>query len=262
MQFDHRRPQRTLLGLSAFVSLLVAAECRGESSPSVEDLIKQGCICEAEVDTASALKCYKAVESIQPDNVDVLVRIARQYRHLMADASSSDEKLRFGQMALEYGQKAATLDPHNSDAQLSPAISYGKMLPLLSSKEQVQASPKIKAGAETALRLNPKNDLAWHILGRWHRVVSEISGVKKAIGGLLFGKLPPASPQEATKCLQKAADLAPNRLIHQVELGRAYASLGDKSKARTCLQKGLAMPATEKEDFQAKQDAKAALAGL
>lgn len=247
--------------LGTFSWLLTTNEGLSQDA-NIEELLRQGDSYEAQINTARALGCYQAVADVQPNNADVLVRIARQYRHLMADADSTDEKLRLGQTALKYGEKAAALAPQNADAQLSPAISYGKLLPLLGSREQAKASPLIKAAAENAVRLSPGNDLAWHVLGRWHRVVSEVGGVKRAIGGMLFGKLPDASVDEAKKCLQRAIQLAPQRLIHQVEIGRLYASLGDTQKARLHLEKSLTMPVTEKEDVQAKQDAKTTLAKL
>lgn len=261
----HRTSSLTLCCFSAVFLWMAPEKGRGAdaiAAPNVEELIKRGDTCEAQIKTKDALGCYKAAESLEPTNVGLLVRIARQYRHLMADATNPDEKLRLGETALKYGQKAATLAPSDSNAQLSPAISYGKMLPLLSSREQARISPLIKAAAEKAVRLDSNNDLAWHILGRWHRVVSEIGSVKRAIGGLLFGALPEGSIEESTKCLKKAIQLAPGRLIHQVELGRAYADKGETDTARAYLKKGLAMPVREKEDTQAKSDAKATLAKM
>ena len=89
-------------------------------------------------------------------NADVLTE--RQYRHLMAGASSDDVILRLDHIALRFGVKAASLAPRNSEAQISAAISQGKMLPLLSKGEQLRISLLIKAQAETAILLNPNHD--------------------------------------------------------------------------------------------------------
>ena len=91
-----------------------------------------------------ALEIYLPANKLEPNNVDLLVRIARQYRHLMSDASSKQEKLRLGNISLEFASRAATLAPNNAEAQLSPAISLGKMLPFMGSKDQIKASPRIK----------------------------------------------------------------------------------------------------------------------
>ena len=192
----------------------------------------------------------------------VLVRIARQYRHLMADATTSDEKLRLGRIALDYAQRAAELAPNDSEAQLSVAISYGKMLPLMGIKEQIEASRQIKEAADKAIKLDPRNDLAWHVLGRWHRVLSDVSMLKRALGSLLYGKLPQTTTEEAVKCFEKAIELNPNRLMHYVELGRAYAQMGRTAEARRFIEKGLGMPNVEKDDPETKRRGQEALAKL
>ena len=104
-----------------------------------------------------------------------------------------------------------TLAPKNAEAQLSPAISYGKMLPYMGSQDQVDTSPRIKAAVDRALRLDPNNDTAWHILGRWNRVLANINVVKRVLAGALYGDLPKTTNEEAEKCLLKAIEINPNR---------------------------------------------------
>ena len=65
------------------------------------------------------------------------------------------------------------------EAQLAIAITHGKMLAYLGNKEKAAASPIIKASADKALALDPKNDTAWYILGRWHRALADIGSVKR-----------------------------------------------------------------------------------
>ena len=251
---------------AGFSALIVAtsllAGTTSLKAQSAEDLIKTGQVHDHNLDAKQALTHYLAAEKLQPDNADLLVYIARQYRHLMADTSSTSEKLRLGGIALQYGQRAAKLAPKNSDAQLSTAISYGKMLPYQSSKEQVQCSKLIKEGAERAIKLNPRNDLAWHIIGRWHRNVADISGIKKALASLIYESLPEATNEAAIASLEKAVSINPNRLMHYIELGRAHAQAGNKDDARKYLAKGLKMPSVEKDDAEAKVTGQALLASL
>ena len=199
-----------------------------------------------------ALENYLPANKLEPDNVDLLVRIARQYRHLMSDAPSKKEKLRLGDISLEFANRAATLAPNNAEAQLSPAISYGKMLPFMGSKDQVNASPRIKAAVDRTLQLDPNNDNAWHILGRWNRVLANINVVKRVLAKALYGDLPVTTNEAAEKCLLKALEINPNRLMHYIELGRIYAQMGRKEDARKYIQKGLAMPNKEKDDPEMK----------
>jgi tetratricopeptide (TPR) repeat protein len=229
---------------------------------SVDELLRKGDACDQKLQAGEALKYYLPAEKADSDNPRILTRIAREYRHLMADAKSKDEKLRLGKISLVYAQRAAGCGPNDCDAQLSPAISYGKMLPMLPSKEQVEASPRIKAAVDRALALDPRNDTAWHVLGRWNRVLADISPLKRTLASALYGKLPNGSLPEAERCLNKAIAIDPTRLMHYIELGRIYAQEGRKEDARRLINKGLAMPNVEKDDPEMKTLGREALAKL
>lgn len=250
----------SIQSLSAATVLLLS--CAGARAQSVDELIKKGDACDLKFQASAALNCYLPAEQLDPKNVPVLVSIARQYRHLMSDASSNVEKLRLGKKALDYSRRAAALGRNNSDAQLAPAITYGKMLPLQGKKEQVEASPRIKASADSAIRLDPQNDLAWHVLGRWHQGVAGVGSVKRAVGQMIYGTLPTSTNEAAIKCFDKAIKLNPNRLRHYIELGRTYAQMGETAEARRFISKGLAMPNTEHDDPELKQRGRDALAKL
>lgn len=231
-----------LLGVGLCLS---AAAAQGDS---VDSLIKKGDPLDKRLQANEALEYYLPALKLEPDNVELLDRIARQYRHLMSDASDKKEKLRLGHISLDYAKKAADLAPNDAEAQLSPAISYGKMLPYMSSGDQIDASPRIKAAVDRTLQLDPQNDNAWHILGRWNRVLADISGLKRMLAGVVYGDLPTTSNEEAERCLKEAISLNPNRLIHYIELGHIYVQMGRKEEARKYIEKGLSMPNREKDD--------------
>jgi tetratricopeptide (TPR) repeat protein len=236
--------------------LLGVALCLAAGAARAEDadaLIVKGDQFDKKFQAKEALEEYLPANKLEPDNVHILVCIARQYRHMMSDTSSKKEKLRLGNISLEFAERAATLAPNNPEAQLSPAISYGKMLPSMGSRDQINASPRIKAAVDRTLQLDPTNDTAWHILGRWNRVLANISVVKRVFAKTFYGDLPVTTNEAAEKCLLKAIAINPNRLMHYIELGRIYAEMGRKEEARKYLQKGLAMPNKDKDDPEMKE---------
>jgi tetratricopeptide (TPR) repeat protein len=234
----------------------------GSGAESVDDLVGRGKAFEQKFQANDALTSYLAAEKLEPKNPELLVRIARQYRWLMTDAPAKEEKLRLGHIGLDYSMRAAACGRKDCDAQLAPAITLGKMLPYLPSKEQVSASPRIKESVDKALQLDPSNDTAWHILGRWHRVLADVNIVKRTMAGLLYGSLPKGSINEAEHAMQKAIELNPNRLMHYIELGRIYAQMGRTDDARQFINKGLAMPDSEKDDPETKERGRETLAKL
>lgn len=245
--------------VAGFILFLASTLCQAESA---NELIAQGKVYEKKFQANEALQLYLAAEKLEPKNPRILVPIARQYRYLMTDAATIDEKLRLGHIAEDYSTRAAAAGPDDAEAQLAPAITLGKMLPFLPQKEQIAASPLIKASVDKALAIDPRNDTAWHILGRWNRVLAEVNGFKRALAGVFYGKLPKGSYEEAERDMRKALELNPHRLMHYVELGRIYADMGRKEDARLYINKGLAMPNSEKDDPETKDRGRETLAKL
>jgi tetratricopeptide (TPR) repeat protein len=243
-------------------ALLLALASTVFAAGSAEDLVEKGNVFGQKFQAKEALRYYLAAEKLEPQNCRVLARIAQQYRYLMSDAPTEEEKLRFGHIALDYSTRAAGAGPQDCDAQLATAITLGKMLPYLPTKEQIAASPRIKASVDKALQLDPNNDTAWHILGRWNRVLADVNTVKRALAKVLYGGLPNGSNEEAARDMKKAIHLNPNRLMHYIELGRIYAQMGRKDDARQYINKGLAMPDAEKDDPQTKQRGRETLQNL
>lgn len=232
---------------------VVAFALPGFGADSAADLIRKGDVYYAKLQPSEALKYYLPAEKLEPNNCRLMVRIARQYRHLMSDAPGREEKVRLGTAAVEYSKRAVALSPADPEAQLALAISYGKLLPLQSSREQLASSRIVRAAADKVITLDPGNDLGWHVLGRWYLNLAEVSTVKRALAQIAFGKLPPAKFEDAERCFEKAMALNPNRLMHYIELGRTYADMGREADARRFITKGLAMPETERDDPETKE---------
>jgi tetratricopeptide (TPR) repeat protein len=219
----------------------------------MEELLEKGDVFDRKFAAEEALKFYLVAERLDPADVRVLLRVARQYRHLMADTPVKKEKLRLGHIALGYAQRAAAVAPNDAEAQLSIAITYGKMLPFLGTKEQVETSPRIKSAVDKTLALDPRQryrvayprPVASRARGCWQR--------KARAGGGNLRQPAEGLNEQAAKCLEKAIALNPNRLMHYIELGRIYAQMGRYDDARRFINKGLAMPNAEKDDPDTKE---------
>jgi tetratricopeptide (TPR) repeat protein len=223
------------------------------------ELVKSGDIHDAKFECDQALKFYLPAEKLDPRNVDLLVKISRQYALRMSDLPKEADKLVSGRTALAYAERAVAVAPDESDAHLSVAICLGKLTPLAGSREKIENSRKIKTAAEKAVKLNPQSDFAWHLLGRWHQSLANIGGATRALASVIYGGLPAASNDEAVKCFQKAMALNPKRLVHVVELGRTYQMMGREAEAKRYLEQGLGMPNKDKDDPETKARGRAAL---
>jgi len=244
--------QPVFLNLSAALGLALSLATTAAGAETAEGLIQKGDVFYAKLQAAEALKFYLPAEKLDPNNVRLLVRIARQCRHLMSDATKAREKRLLGNTAVDYAQRAVALAPNDPETQLAVAISYGKMLPIEGTKQQIANSRLIKIAVDKAISLDPSNDLAWQILGRWYLALADVGTVKRALAQVAYGRLPPAKYEDAVRCFEKAIALNPNRLMHYIELGRACAQMGRDADARKFITQGLAMPETEKDEPQTK----------
>lgn len=244
------KPAFLLNTLSAALALALANT--GIATESAEELIQRGDVFYAKLQAAEALKFYLPAEKLDPNNVRLLVRIAREYRHLMSDVTMVAEKLQLGNTAVDYALRAVALAPDDPEAQLAVAISYGKVLPIEGTSRQVADSRLIKIAADKVIALDPSNDLAWQVLGRWYLALADVGTVKRALAQVAYGRLPPAKYEDAVGCFEKAIALNSNRLMHYIALGRTYAQMGRYADARKFINKGLAMSDTEKDDPETK----------
>jgi tetratricopeptide (TPR) repeat protein len=226
------------------------------------ELVKSGDAQEAKFQYDEALKYYLPAEKLKPDDAALLVKISRQYALRMNDLPDKAGKTASGRKALSYAQRAVALAPNQSDPHLAVAICLGKLTPFMGNREMVEASKQIKISAEKAVKLDPKNDYAWHLLGRWHQSLANIGGATRALAGIIYGRLPAASNETAVDCFRKAIALNPDRLVHFVELGRTYGMMGREAEAKRYLERGLAMPDRERDDPETKQRGRASLKQL
>lgn len=244
------------------LALTLLVSCGAVSAATVAELVKEGDVHDQSFQPKEALKSYLPAEKLEPDNVDLLLRIARQYRHQMADTGAGAEKIQLAKLALGYAQRAVALAPKNPEAHLSVAICHAKALELYSNKEKMAALRQVKLSTDKSLALESDNDLAWYILGRWHEKVAELSTLKRKVAEFAYGGLPKASNDDAVKCFQKAINLSPNRSPYHIDLGITHAAMGNHADARKHIEKGLAMPNQGKDDPETKKRGRETLATL
>lgn len=255
----HRTSSRQLL--AAALALAVAA---ASSAPAAEadDLVRAALAAEAKLDTRRALELLEAAKKLRPDDAFIAQKIARQHSDLAVDLATESEKRASIERALVEARRSVALAPDNAENVLSLAVCHGKLAAYSDVRQKVKYSRLVREEAERALRLDPRYAWAHHVLGRWHYEVSELGATSRLWVKLFYGGLPAASTGEAVRHLEKAVELEPGQLQHQLELGFAYAADRQPAKARAAFTAGLAQPSREKHDEPAKARARVALAKL
>ncbi len=230
-------------------------------SQSASEWKRKGDSLESSGKSKEALEAYLNADKKDPNEAEILVKIAKQYGDMMPSLKGGARKDAAAK-SLEYSRKAVKANPKHSDSHLSVALSLGKSTEFYGSRQKIEASREIKSAADNALRLNRKSDYAHHMLGRWHQEMAGIGGASRLIAKVVYGGVPKGSYAEALEHFDKARKLKPNRLIHQIEYGRTLAMLGRKADAKTEIQRGLDMPNREADDGESKVRGRETLRGL
>ena len=221
-------PSRALIaGALGFV-------CLGASgaNPLAEQFIEQGDAQVKALHAQEALALFQQAAQVDPNDAEIVLRISQQYSNLIAVAKSPTQAGEYAKRSLDEAKQAVVLAPQNEKAHLALAVAYGRLTDFVDNRTKVEYSRQVKAEAGKALELDPGDDFAWHVLGRWNYAVATLNPVLKLIARFVYGGMPDASLQEAVKDYTKAIDLAPQRVIHHHELARTYVALGDMDDAR------------------------------
>ena len=224
-----------------------APAAQAEAPKTAADLIKAGDELFAKFDDAGAQALYEQAAKLEPENFEALWKTAKGYIDVgdrMKPTNKAEEKKQIDLYitAEGYAKKAIKINPNDSQVHFLNSAAMGMHALQLGKKQQIAMSKEIRAEIEKAIELDAKNDLAWHALGRWERRMAEIGGVTRFFGGILYGKIPKGSNDEAVKDFQKAIEIKPDYSNHHLELGRTYLALKKKDLAAKEFELAIASP--------------------
>ena len=245
---------KTLIFLTLILGLNALAE-----DPTLTVLVRQGDLEERQGHLPAAMDDYLAAEKIDAKNVGVLLRISKQYSDQIDEAKSMSVAEKVAQKSVDYAQRALAVDPKNAKAHLSIAVAYGRLAGFVGDKTKLEYSRIVKDETGRSIELDPSDDFAWDVLGRWNAAVASVGGMVKFMATIIYGGMPAASNEEAAKCLKKAVELAPQRVIHHAELARVYKAMGKTGLATKEWQAVLAASASDKEEEKEQRYARTAL---
>ena len=223
-------------------------------------LIAEGQKLETAMDEKAALSKYKEVLKIAPQNLIALTRCSEICSATGNRETTSKTRDAYFNAAILYAQTAYKLYPESDLSNVSMAIAVGRIVLRKSGKEKIASVKDLKAYADKAVKVNPNNFRAWHILGKWNYEVSNLTAFERTAAKLLFGSLPTASFTTAVSCYEKAKAINGAFVVNYLELARAYKKNGDNVKAKVALNTMLGIKNGTLDDVNAKEEGKLMLA--
>ena len=256
---NHRRLRATLFFIiMAMICMLTVAQ-----AASVQDLL-------AEVETLrdadnydAAMEKLKEAEKLEPDNPEILWKMARGYFDL-ADQDENDADLQVKTIypGFDYAKRCVEMAPNVAGGHQYYGILIGRIGEIEGTKQKIENSYAVREHTMKAIELDPENDSNYHVMGRWHFALADLSWVERKIASIIYATPPAASFEKAVEFFNKAHKLNPDDIRHLLWLGKSYEKLDQNDNAKKALKQALALPATSDSDKNQQKEAKELLESL
>ena len=221
-------------------------------SQDINQLLKEAQFQESLFHENEAFLKYAEVLKKDPNNLQALWKCSDLSSRIGARQADKEKMRPYFMAAKNYAAAALRVNPNSSDANFAMALALGRVSLISGTKERVMMARDVKRYAENAIRLDPNNFRAYHILGRWKYDVSNLNLAEKSFARVFYGKLPSATLEEAIADFNKSRTLYPGFILNYYELARSYHRMGEDKKAVANLNILLGLPNVMYDDTRVK----------
>jgi tetratricopeptide (TPR) repeat protein len=241
--------------LFVFFVMIVLGPVSALGAQTVSQLIGQGDTFHKQFDTFNAFKAYKTAAESDSTNFEALWKMTYELIEMGNELpKSADQKNKYKE-AEASARKAVLLNPNHAKGHWVLALAFEKVALDETGNERIRLLNQLRLEAEKGLGVNPKEDACHHLLGRWHRTVSNIGWVTKTWSKIFATSLPPASLEKSVEHFKKAIELNGNDLSHRLELGKTYVCMEKWNEAKEIFDKVGTMTLLTKNDRKWQRDA-------
>ncbi len=221
-------------------------------SQDVAQLLKEAQQQEVLLHENEAFLKYAEIVRKEPNNLNALWKCSELCSRIGARQPDKEKMRPYFIAARNYASNALHVNPNSTDANFAMSLALGRVSLISGTKERVMLARDVKYYAENAIRLDPTNFRAYHILGRWNYDVSNLNLAEKSFARLFYGKLPEASLDAAIADFQKSRALNPAFILNYYELARSYHRMDDNKNAVANLRILLGLPNLIYDDARVK----------
>ncbi|MEO5892356.1 MAG: hypothetical protein ABIQ31_19060 [Ferruginibacter sp.] len=211
-------------------------------------LIKEADRLESLPNEKAAFAKFKEVLKIQPVNSYALNKCSELCSRIGKRQANSKLTEDYYSAARTYAGIALRANPNNSESNCVMAIALGRSSLNKSGKEKIANAKEVKKYVDAAIKNDPQNFKAWHVLGRWNYEICMLNGFERAAVKVFYGGLPAASLKESIAAFERAQAITDGFILNYFEMAKAYKMNDQQDKAIAALTKMLTMPNQTEDD--------------
>ena len=209
---------------AAVLAALISGPAAAQSVPA---LVASGTAAADARDPALALRDFQAALAVDSTSYEAnwrasiaAVDIGKQTPDSIPDPARDS----LYRLAERYATRAVAANPDGADGYFALANAIGRTSLTLGKKERVKRAAEIRNAALKAIELNPRQDGAFHVMGRWNAEIMRLSSIqrffaKNFLGGAVFSQ---ASWDNGVSYMQQAIAIRPDFIYHHYDLALIY----------------------------------------
>ena len=229
----------------------------------VTDLLMQAEVAHDAKDYEATMKLLKAAEELDGQNEEVIWKISRGYFDF-ADRKPNDTeyKKKYIYDGRTYAEKALALNDKSAGGHKWYAIHHGQIGEAEGTEQKIKNSYGMRDHTMLAIKYDPSNAGNYHVMGRWHYALSDLSWLERQVASIIYATPPEASFEEALEFFKKAHELDKKDIRNMLYIGYCYDGLDNEKEAADWFNMAINANATSESDRGLQAEAKEALDDL
>ena len=222
-----------------FILLILPFE---NNAQDADALLREAQQQESQFKELDAFVKYSQVVRLQPSNLAVLCKCSELCIYIGGREKDKTKKADYFKAAKTYATAALRVNPNSSEANVVMSMAIGRLTLIASGKDKIASVNDVKLYADRAIKLDPSNFKAYHVLGKWNYEISNLNFLERTLAKLFYGDVPKASLEDAIANYEKARSINPAYVLNYLELAKAYYRNDNKKKAIELLNAMMPLP--------------------
>ena len=168
-----------------------------------------------------------------PENIEAICRMAGTNFIKAQNETSLDKQKKIFYRGFDYAKKALSLDSLDGYANFWYAAYIGRIGEIEGIKQAILNSYDVRKYGLRAIELiSDEYDPVYHMMGRWHYELADLSELEKIFASLIYAKPPQGSYDKAIAYFNTAIKIKPQEIRNHYWLGKAYSEIGEFNLAK------------------------------